>query len=143
MDDRRSRNGPPRLRPRTRQGTLAEIAITRDDRGSYSVLTVIGEVDVTTGSALRDALHELVEDGIHHHIADLRGVRFLDSTGLGILVGHQKRLGSGGSLQVICGSGLVGGVFRLTGVDQLIPVRSTLAAATAAIGEPGGSPPAA
>jgi anti-sigma B factor antagonist len=141
MDDRRSRNGAPRLRPRTRSGTLAELVIAREDRGSYSILTLTGELDITTGARLRDALHDIVEDGISHHVVDLRRIKFLDSTGLGILVGHHRRLTEhGGSLQVICGPGLVGGVFRLTGVDQMIPVRDSLSAATTALGPGPGRP---
>ncbi|MDQ1647197.1 MAG: anti-sigma factor antagonist [Cryptosporangiaceae bacterium] len=133
MDEHRGRNGAPRLRHRTRSGTLAEMAIAREDHGSAAVLTLTGELDVTTGAPLRDALHDLAEEGIAHHVVDLRQLRFLDSTGLGILVGHHKRLAEhGGTLQVITGPGLVGGVFRLTGVDQLIPVRDSLAACLAA-----------
>jgi anti-sigma B factor antagonist len=144
MDNRRSRNGAPRLRHRTRPGSLAELAVTRQDLGSYSVLTLTGELDITTGARLRDALHDLIEDGVSHHVVDLRGIQFLDSTGLGVLVGHHKRLAErSGSLQVVCGPGLVGGVFRLTGVDQLIPVRDSLAAAATALGQPGTQPPAA
>lgn len=136
MDERRGRNGAPRLRARTRAGTLAELDITREDHGACTVLTLTGELDITTGAPLRDALHDLVEAGVLHHVIDLRQLRFLDSTGLGILVGHHKRLAEhDGTLQVICGPGLVGGVFRLTGVDQFIPVRDSLAACLAPAGD--------
>jgi anti-anti-sigma factor len=133
MDEHRVRNGAPRLRLRPGTGTLAEMAITREDHPGLTVLTLAGELDITTGAPLRDALHDLAEEGIGHHVVDLRQIRFLDSTGLGILVGHHKRLTEhGGTLQVIAGPGLVGGVFRLTGVDQLIAVRDSLAGCLAA-----------
>jgi len=97
------------------------------DHDGYAIVTVTGEVDVTTGFRLRDPLHELVERTIWHHVVDLRAVTFLDSTGLGILVGDHKRLRErGGSLQVVCAPGLVARVFRLTAVDRIVPVRESV-----------------
>jgi anti-anti-sigma factor len=101
------------------------------------LITVVGEVDITTGSRLRDPLHDLLQRDVNHHIVDLRGVTFLDSTGLGILVGDHKRLRDrDGSVQVVCGPGLVGRVFRLTAVDRVIPVHETVEAAAAALNQP-------
>jgi anti-sigma B factor antagonist len=37
---------------------------------------------------LRERLTDLIADGNHHLVADLQGPDFLDSTGLGVLVGH-------------------------------------------------------
>ena len=62
-----------------------------DSRRPYTVLAVKGEVDVYTAPRLREKLVELVSQGKHQIVVDLEGVDFLDSTGLGVLVGGLKR----------------------------------------------------
>jgi anti-sigma B factor antagonist len=127
----RSRIRTPRSEPSVR------LTVTVDEHDGYAVVTVVGEVDVTTGFRLRDPLHELVRRRLWYHVVDLRQVTFLDSTGLGILVGDHKRLRDrGGSLQVVCGPGLVSRVFRLTGVDRTVPVRRTVEDAVRALDQP-------
>ena len=60
--------------------------------GDCAVLQVTGEVDVYTAPMLRERIRELAARGAVHLIADLGQVDFLDSTGLGVLVGGLKRL---------------------------------------------------
>ena len=64
--------------------------VTQRDR--WTVLAVSGEVDVATAPRLREQLVQLVNQGSHHLVVDLEGVDFLDSTGLGVLVGALKRV---------------------------------------------------
>jgi anti-sigma B factor antagonist len=127
MSERRMRSGLPRVRPHHRSTSLARIGVAVTDHDGYAIATVTGEVDITTGFRLRDPLHDLVDRKIWNHVVDLRAVTFLDSTGLGILVGDHKRLRErDGSLQVVCAPGLVARVFRLTGVDRIVPVRQSV-----------------
>ncbi len=60
--------------------------------GDCAVLRVAGEIDVYTAPELRERVIRFIDDGTRHVIADLRDVDFLDSTGLGALVGSLKRL---------------------------------------------------
>jgi anti-sigma B factor antagonist len=130
MGERRSRAGAQRGRPES----FNRLAVSVEDHDGYAVIGVVGEVDVTTGSELRDPLQEAFNRGLWHHVVDLRAVTFLDSSGLGILVGDHKRLRDrGGSLQVVSGPGLVSRVFRLTGGDRVVPVRPTVEAAIASL----------
>ena len=56
------------------------------------VLEVGGEIDVYTAPKLRDRITELVADGVYHLVIDMEAVEFLDSTGLGVLVGGLKKV---------------------------------------------------
>jgi anti-sigma B factor antagonist len=86
----------------------------------YTVIDAVGELDVHTAPRLRDQFLALVNAGDHHLILDLDKVSFLDSTGLGVLVGALKRLRRhGGSLRLVCTRENILKVFRLTGLTPV------------------------
>ena len=60
--------------------------------GSTATLAVTGEVDTFTSSGLRDALNEAIDNGATDIVLDVERMEFIDSTGLGVLVGALKRL---------------------------------------------------
>jgi anti-sigma B factor antagonist len=104
---------------------------TREDAGR-TVVTVVGEVDVYTAPALDDALSAAVVAGATLIVVDLSAVDFLDSTGLSVLVKALKRVRDvEGSLSVVVTASRVAKVFRITGLDQVIPVHPSLADALA------------
>ena len=81
-----------------------------------AVLRVAGEVDVYTAPQLRERVIGLLAGGVRHIVADLREVDFLDSTGLGALVGSLRRLRQqDGSLKLVT-SGAILKIFGLTGL---------------------------
>jgi anti-sigma B factor antagonist len=84
-----------------------------------AVLRIGGEVDLYSAPQIRERIIQLRDDGIRHVVADLREVDFLDSTGLGVLVGGLKRLREqDGSLKVVTAAGRIPQLFRLTGLDR-------------------------
>ena len=92
-----------------------------------------GEVDVYTAPMLRDQMRELSAKGAVHLIADLGQVDFLDSTGLGALVGGLKRLReAGGSLALVISTPRILRIFQITGLTKVLaPQRSVEDAITA------------
>src|ERR1700688_2281077 len=50
-----------------------------------------GSLDIATSPSVRAALLDATERGEHKIIVDLSGLDFIDSTGLGALIGSQKR----------------------------------------------------
>jgi anti-sigma B factor antagonist len=98
----------------------------------YIVLSVKGEVDVYTAPRLREKLVELVSQGKHQIIVDLEGVDFLDSTGLGVLVGGLKRLRShDGDLGLVCTQHRIMKVFEITGLTKVFSIHDSVEAAVA------------
>ena len=99
--------------------------------GDHAVLEVGGEIDVYTAPKLREKLIELVSDGSYHLIVDLENVDFLDSTGLGVLVGGLKRVRNhDGSLQLVCTQEKILKIFRITGLTKVFPIHSSVSEAT-------------
>jgi anti-sigma B factor antagonist len=110
-----------------------ELSLSTYDSGDHTVLEVGGEVDVYTAPRLRERLVELVEQGARHVVVDLSRVEFLDSTGLGVLVGALKRLRqAGGGLSLVCDKEPLLKIFRITALDQVFPLYATVDAATEA-----------
>lgn len=97
-----------------------------------AVLRVAGEVDVYTAPQLRERIMTLLAGGARHIVADLRGVDFLDSTGLGALVGGLKRLREqDGSLELVTGTDKILRIFRITGLVRAFALHASLAQAIA------------
>jgi anti-sigma B factor antagonist len=95
--------------------------------GDCAVLRVTGEVDVYTAPAFREAIVDLAAKGVVHIIADLTRVDFLDSTGLGVLVGGLKRLrGLGGSLTPVISSAPILRILQITGLTRVLPPRPSV-----------------
>ncbi len=112
-----------------------ELSLSTRSVADHTVLEVGGEVDVYTAPRLRERLVELVEGGARSVIVDLSRVEFLDSTGLGVLVGALKRLrAAGGSLRLVCGQERLLKIFRITALDRVFSLFDTVEAAVAAMG---------
>ena len=101
--------------------------------GDCAVLRVTGEVDVYTTPMLRERIRELAAGGAVHLIADLGQVDFLDSTGLGVLVGGLKRLREdGGSLALVITTPRILRIFQITGLTKALAVQPSVADAITA-----------
>lgn len=112
-----------------------ELSMSTRALGDHTVLEVGGEVDVYTAPRLRERLVELVEQGARHVVVDLSRVEFLDSTGLGVLVGALKRLrAAGGTLGLVCAHERLLKIFRITALDRVFALYDTVEAATSATG---------
>ena len=95
-----------------------------------AVLQVTGEVDVYTAPILRERIRDLAAKGTVHIIADLTRVDFLDSTGLGVLVGGLKRLREhDGSLTPVISTTRI---LEVTGLTTVFPPQPSVPAAITA-----------
>lgn len=95
-----------------------------------AVIHITGEIDLYTAPKLREQVIDLVSKGIVHVIVDLRGVDFLDSTGLGALVGSLKRLRvREGTLNLVISTDRIQRIFRITGLAKVFPSHPSVAEA--------------
>lgn len=109
-----------------------DLSVTSREQGGRTVVVVGGEIDVYTAPVLRERLNELVSDGHHQLVVDMEGVDFLDSTGLGVLVGGLKKVRQHeGSLHLVCTQEKILKVFRITGLTKVFPIHDTVDAALA------------
>lgn len=102
----------------------------------HAVLEVGGEVDVFTAPRLKDELAALARAGERNVVVELSGVGFLDSAGLGVLVGaHQRLSAGGGALSIACPEDRLPRIFRIPGLDNVLAIHPSVEAAIGAIGQ--------
>lgn len=91
--------------------------------GQTVTVVLEGELDHHTAGSLRDDLDALILDpGVTKLCLDLHGVRFMDSAGLGMVLGRYRRLTErGGSLVVKSVPAGVDRIFRMSGLYALVP----------------------
>jgi anti-sigma B factor antagonist len=82
-----------------------------------AVIDIEGEVDVYTAPRLRELLLDLVRKRYYQLVVNMDKVEFLDSTGLGVLVGGLKRVRDhDGSIDLVCTQQRILKIFRITGL---------------------------
>jgi anti-sigma B factor antagonist len=98
-----------------------------------TVVQVVGEIDVYTAPQLRERLDAEIDAGRYDLVVDLSGVSFMDSTGLGVLVGRLKQIRlNDGSMRLVCSHERVLKVFVITGLDKVFAIYPTVGEAVAA-----------
>ena len=87
------------------------------------VIDVQGEIDIYTAPRLRELLIDLVSTGSYQLVVNLDKVGFLDSTGLGVLVGGLRRVRAhDGSLDLVCTQQRILKIFRITGLTEVFGI---------------------
>jgi anti-sigma B factor antagonist len=123
------------------KGRTVDLGLDVVERNGFAVLAVHGEVDVYTAPQFREQLIQLVDQGHRKIVIDLEGVEFLDSTGLGVLVGGLKRVRShDGDLALVCTQRRILKVLEITGLTKVFSIHDSVDAATS--GEAGRAEPA-
>jgi len=110
-----------------------DLTLATHEVGETTVVAVGGEIDVYTAPKLRDKITELVGAGVYDIVIDLEAVEFLDSTGLGVIVGGLKKVRAhDGSLRLVCTQDRLLKIFRITGLAKVFDIHQSADAAVAA-----------
>ena len=99
------------------------LEINVDVSGANTVCRPVGELDAFTVAQFREALADI--GGPTRLLIDLSGVPFLDSAGLGALIGAQRRLRELDSeLRLTRVPAHVEKILHITALDQALPIHS-------------------
>lgn len=105
---------PVPLRRELRPRGPVRLDVTVSERSDAVWLQISGEIDVLTTPRLAAELNTLVRRSQHDVVVDLRGTEFIDSAGLQLLLGTQRRLRRAARrLTVVCDEGPVRRVIEL------------------------------
>lgn len=103
----------------------------RNEQG-YSVIAPQGRLTAVGAPAVKRQVSDLIGSGQNRIVVDLSGVDFIDSSGLGALIGGLKAARvAGGDLRVAASSEAVGSVLRLTNLDRVLRNHSSVESAFA------------
>lgn len=103
------------------------LRIDRREAAGWLVLELVGVLDVATAPELRQALMEVQRDDGVAIVLDLDGVEFIDSFGVGVIIGGVKQASArGGILAIICSRSRLVEMFELAGVDALLRIAGSL-----------------
>jgi anti-sigma B factor antagonist len=102
----------------------------RSVQDGTAVIALGGEVDVYTSPRLKQEMVDLLNKGITRLVIDLSAVEYLDSTGLGVLIGGLKRARErDGDLRLICDNLRILRIFEITGLTKIFDIYRTEAEA--------------
>ena len=102
-------------------------------RGEITVISLSGNLmGGPDASALNTKLHELVDAGTKRVVLDLGGVQFMNSSGLGLLIGGASLLrNSGGALKIACASEKILALIKITKLGSVFETYPTVEEAEA------------
>ena len=104
-----------------------DLKLDHHNEDRLTVVDVEGEIDVYTAPRLRELLIDLVNKSNYHLVVNMEKVEFLDSTGLGVLVGGLKRVRAhDGSLELVCTQERILKIFRITGLTKVFGIHDSV-----------------
>jgi anti-sigma B factor antagonist len=103
--------------PESKRPELLHCEVARN--GAAAWVKPVGELDLDTAHRVESALTGLRDEGYGELVLDLRGLTFMDSTGLRLVIRWDTAAReSGFRFAVVPGEEVVQRVFRLTGMDE-------------------------
>lgn len=103
-------------------GRSVNVSITTEIVDDVRVIRAVGEIDVYTAPSLQDTLAQVMEGG-RPLVLDLSQVHFIDSTGLGVLVGGLQRAQACASdFRLVLDDPYLLKIFHVTGFDGVFSI---------------------
>lgn len=111
-----------------------QVSVTTSSQDGVFVLSFGGDIDVASAVTVRDALDRVIAAGHHRLVLDLGDVQFLDSTGLGVMVGRFKAVRDlGGDMHLVCTSRRIARVLSITSLDEVFSIHDSVNSAVLAL----------
>lgn len=95
-------------------------------KAGTGVVELFGEVDVYSAPQAKQAMQELIDNGVTNLLIDLQNTDYLDSTAMGVLVGMLRRVAeNNGWVRLVGPRPRVRRLFEITRLDQILPIFET------------------
>ena len=102
--------------------------------GRWAVMRVTGEIDMATAPRLRQHVLNVTARKPSGLVLDLDRVEFIDSTGLGVMVGAAKRMRMiDGGFRIVCSQPHLNELFKITRLNEVFDLYESLEDALATV----------
>jgi len=110
-----------------------EVGVRKSSDSAY-IVDIAGEVDIFTSPKVKEALALLIDQQHYCVVVNMSKVRYIDSTGLGVLIGGLKRVREhGGAMNLVLANGQIRKIFDITGLVKIFGIFVEEAAAVRAL----------
>lgn len=89
--------------------------------GDAVVFDLAGEIDLSNVEWVREAVHAWIGEGYRHLILNLSGVRYMDSSGLALMIAAKRQLGAQGTVSLVGCAPAVRRMLSVTRLDTIFP----------------------
>jgi anti-sigma B factor antagonist len=94
-----------------------------DGKSGATVVDLNGEIDVYTSPKVKETISELIDQEHYRLVINLENVRYIDSTGLGVLIGGLKRVREhSGTVNLVCSNPQIKKIFDITGLVKIFGI---------------------
>lgn len=100
-----------------------DLKVSAREERNVTFIRVAGELELDTHTQLREMLIRLAAVQRPAIVVNLAEVSYIDSTGMGVLIGGEKRANEyGGKFAVVCANEKILRLFRITGLDRALRI---------------------
>jgi anti-sigma B factor antagonist len=123
-------HGNKKARPVDEASTVIELT----DNGSYTLVAISGEFDMSSEPHFASSTNALLRKGYSDYVVDLEGVTYLDGRALGSLMTFFKAVNAqGGTVRIVTSNAFYRRLFSITGIDRVIALYASRAQAETAL----------
>lgn len=99
------------------------ITAVQSQNGTTTVQLQGSRLDASVAETVKSEIKQIIDKGERHLIVDFGNVQFMDSSGLGSLVGALKMMGPGGQMEIVNAAPAVLKVLKLTRMNKVFTIR--------------------
>lgn len=95
--------------------------------GDILIVRLEGELDHHSAELLRSKMEEqIIDTKISHVLLSLKNLHFMDSSGLGVILGRYKQISARGGDMIVCSiNPVIYRLFELSGMFKIIKVKDS------------------
>ena len=102
--------------------------ISANIQNNVLICALSGELDHHSAKEVKDLVETVIKNrGVKNLIFDFSALKFMDSSGIGVVIGRYKLVSSlGGQVAIVSRSRVIDRLIQMSGIHKLIPVYSNL-----------------
>lgn len=109
--------------------------ISTERTGDTLIVRLEGELDHHTAELVRDRVESELDRGAEHLVMSLEGLSFMDSSGIGVILGRYKRVTNAGGRMALCAvNDQLMKLFELSGMLKILRIYPNVSVALSETG---------